>query len=214
MAQGGGDHTISAVVADAEATVAIGALHEAFALRRLRAHVRRRGDGRARVGACCRCWLPQSDALRADGLHLVLAGVADSRRLLWDPSGLNAASAVGDLADAPPTDLDALTERLTSARLERLVVVDATPSAAVADRHPAWLAAGVAVVTPNKQATGRRADWRAAQAAARAAKRDALPVRVGGGRRAGRRESAARPRPHRRRRRVGRAACSRARCRS
>ena len=168
VAQGGGDHTISAVVADAEAAAAVGALHEAFALRRLRAHVVVVGAGA--LGRRVLALLDgQADALRADGLHLVLAGVADSRRLAWDPAGLAPAAALRQLADAPTADLDALTDRLTGSRLERLVVVDATPSAAVAARHPAWLRAGVAVVTPNKQATGRRARWTAARAAARAA---------------------------------------------
>ena len=175
MAQGGGDHTVSAVVADAEAVQAVGALHEAFALRRLRAHVVVVGAGALgrRVLALLAA---QAAPLRADGLHLVLVGVADSRRLAWDPAGLDPAGvadpargALNPLAAAELADLDALTERLTSARLERLVVVDATPSAAVAARHPEWLRAGVAVVTPNKQATGRQAGWTEAQAAARAA---------------------------------------------
>ena len=168
VAQGGGDHTISAVVADAEAAVAIGALHEAFALRRLRAHVVVIGAGALgrRVLALL---AEQAGPLRDEGLHLVLAGVASSRRMLWSPGGLDPADAVRQLGGAEPADLGTVSERLTSARLERLIVVDATPSAQVAARHPAWLRAGVAVVTPNKQATGRGARWRAARDAARAA---------------------------------------------
>ena len=167
MAQGGGDHTISAVVADAEAAQAVGALHEAFALRRLRAHVVVVGAGalgRRVLGLLA----DQAGPLRDEGVHLVLAGVADSRHLAWDPAGLDPATALDALAQAEPADLDALSERLASARLERLVVVDATPSPAVAARHPDWLRAGVAVVTPNKQAR-RGPGWTAARAAARAA---------------------------------------------
>ena len=166
VAQGGGDHTISAIVADAEAATAIGALHEAFALRRLRAHVVVVGTG-ALGRRVLDLIAEQAEPLRDGGLHLVLAGVADSRRLLWEPAGLDPAGAARALAEAPATDLGGLTERLTAARLERLVVVDATPSAAVAARHPEWLRAGVAVVTPNKQATGRGRGWRAARDAAR-----------------------------------------------
>ncbi|MDT0633182.1 aspartate kinase [Rubrivirga litoralis] len=169
VAQGGGDHTISAVVADADAARAVGALHEAFALRRLRAHVVVVGAGAlgrrvlALLGA-------ESERLRAGGLHLVLAGVADSRRLAWEPDGLHPAQALDALAAAPPAPgvLDALTDRLAAARLERLVVVDATPSADVAARHAAWLAGGAAVVTPNKEAAGRSAAaWGEVQRAAR-----------------------------------------------
>ena len=169
VAQGGGDHTLSAVVADADAGRAVGALHEAFALRRLRAHVVVVG-----AGALGRRVLDLLDAraapLREQGLNLVLAGVADSRRLLWAPDGLRPAQAADALASAPPSSTDELTERIVDARLERLVVVDATASAAVAARHAAWLAGGAAVVTPNKEATGRSAAaWAEAHRAARAA---------------------------------------------
>ena len=167
VAQGGGDHTISAVVADADAARAVGALHEAFALRRVRAHVVVVGAGT--LGRRVLALLAARAApLREQGLNLVLAGVADSRRLAWDADGLDPATAADALAAAPPSTLDGLTDRVVGARLERLVVVDATASAAVAARHAAWLAGGAAVVTPNKEATGRPpAAWAAAQRAAR-----------------------------------------------
>ena len=173
VAQGGGDHTISAVVADADAARAVGALHEAFALRRLRAHVVVVGAGT--LGRRVLALLAERAApLRDQGLNLVLAGVADSRHVVWDADGLDPGTAADALAAAPPSGpgpgqaLDALSARVADARLERLVVVDATASAAVAARHAAWLAGGAAVVTPNKEATGRSPeDWAAAQRAAR-----------------------------------------------
>ena len=167
VAQGGGDHTISAVVADADAAPAVDALHEAFALRRLRTHVVVVG-----AGTLGRRLLDLLAEQRADlldlGIHAVLVGLADSRRLVWELSGLDPADALDRLAGAPDADLDALTDRLRDARLERLVVVDATPSAAVAARHADWLRAGVAVVTPNKEATARSARaWAETRRAAR-----------------------------------------------
>ena len=165
LAQGGGDHTLSAVVADADAPAAVRALHEAFAMRRLRAHVVVVGAGALgrRVLALLAAEAPR---LKAAGLNLRVVGVADSSRLAWDDAGL--ADPLGALAAAPASDLDTLTARLTTARLERLVLVDATASADVAVRHAVWLAAGVAVVTPNKAAAARpAAAWARAQAAAR-----------------------------------------------
>ncbi len=163
LAQGGGDHTLSAVVADADAGAAVRALHEAFAMRRLRAHVVVVGAGR--LGRRVLDLLASESPRLCDaGLNLRLVGVVDSRHLLWDDAGL----AHTDLADAPAGTLDDLTERLQTARLERLVVVDATASAAVAARHADWLAAGVAVVTPNKAAAARpAAAWAHAATAAR-----------------------------------------------
>jgi aspartokinase/homoserine dehydrogenase 1 len=163
LAQGGGDHTLSAVVADADAPAAVRALHEAFAARRLRAHVVVVGTGRL-GGRVLGLLASEGDRLRAAGLNLCLVGVVDSRRLAWDDAGLDPDA----LASAPDAGLDALTERLATAHLERLVVVDATASPDVAARHAEWLALGVAVVTPNKAATARpAAAWASAHAAAR-----------------------------------------------
>ena len=168
LAQGGGDHTLSAVVADADAAQAIRALHETFAMQRTRAHVLVIG-----AGTLAQPFLELMDAqaptLCDAGLNLVLVGLADSQRLAWNTDGLDPAHALDALADAPATDLDALSDAIVGARLERLVVVDATPSAAVAARHATWLAAGVAVVTPNKAATATPLRlWRRAQSASRA----------------------------------------------
>ena len=174
LAQGGGDHALSCVVADGDAVAAVRALHEAFARGRLRAHLVVVG-----VGALGRRFLAlagaQQDALAARGIALRLAGVAASDRRVLDAAELSFDEALDRLADAPDLGgseadrLDALVDALVDARLERLVVVDATPSAALAARHADLLAAGVAVVTPNKAATAQPADtWRAAHAAARA----------------------------------------------
>lgn len=168
IAQGAGEHNLSAVVADADAAVAVGALHEAFALRRLRAHVFVVGAGtlaRRLLDLLAR----QAPTLRTQHrLNLRLVGVADSRRLVFAEAGLPPEEAAAHLAEGEPVTLDALVARLAGARLERLVVVDATPSAAVAARHADLLRAGIAVVTPNKAATTAGAEaWAEAQRAAR-----------------------------------------------
>ncbi len=163
LAQGGGDHTLSAVVADADAPAAVRALHEAFACRRLRAHVVVVGTGR--LGRRVLDLLEsEGPRLREAGLNLRVVGVMDSRRLAWNDAGLASTT----LDDAPGADLDALTAHLADARLDRIVVVAATASAAVAARHADWLGLGVAVVTPNKAAAARpAAAWASAHAAAR-----------------------------------------------
>lgn len=167
VAQGGGNHTISAIVADDDAAQAVGALHEAFAMRRLRTHLVVVGAGT--LGQrLLRLLDAQIPRLLGLGINVVLVGLADSRRLLWDPAGLDPQTAAGRMDEADPSDLDRLTARIASARLERLVVVDATPSAEVAARHAEWLRAGVAVVTPNKEATGRSSEaWSEARRASR-----------------------------------------------
>ena len=171
LAQGGGPHTISAVVPEADAPHAVRALHEAFALRRVRAHVVVIG-----VGMLGRRFLAllgdRAAPLREAGLNLRLVGLATSTKAVLDADGMAPDEATRRLGDAPHAlhgSLDEVMEWATAARLERLIVVDATPSAEVAARHADLLGAGVAVVTPNKEATARPvAAWRHAEAAARA----------------------------------------------
>ncbi|MEL6615938.1 MAG: ACT domain-containing protein, partial [Bacteroidota bacterium] len=167
IAQGASDHTISCAVADDDAIAALTALHEAFALRRTRAHVAVIGAGA--LGRRLLAMLAErQEALLASGLHLRLVGLADSRRVAFDASGLDAASGAALLDSAPEATLDDVVRRLAEARIERLVVVDATPSEAVAERHADLLRAGIAVVTPNKSATAAPIGlWREAQDAAR-----------------------------------------------
>ncbi|MEP0547519.1 MAG: bifunctional aspartate kinase/homoserine dehydrogenase I [Rhodothermales bacterium] len=152
IAEGASEHNLSAVVADGDAPRAVDALHEAFPLRRLRAHVVVVGAGT--IGRKLLDLLARQapDLLERQRLNLRLVGLADSRRLTWDERGLAFDGARERLDAADSSGLDAVTERIAAARLERLVVVDATASEEVARRYPDWLRAGAAVVTPNKQA--------------------------------------------------------------
>ncbi len=158
IAEGASEHNLSAVVADDDAPRAVAALHETFALRRTRAHLVVVGVGTLGTKLLALLEKQAPDLLEAQRLNLRLVGIADSERLAWDPAGIAFGDARERLASGEASDLDALTDRLHDARLERLIVVDATASEAVAQRYPDWLRAGAAVVTPNKQANTLGAD--------------------------------------------------------
>lgn len=167
IAHGASEHVISAAIPDVAVPHALRALHETFALRRLRAHVVMVGVGT--LGRRLLALLDdRAEALRAQGLHLRLVGVADSTRLALDAEGIPFREAIARLRQGRFSDVTALVHCLTASTLERLIVVDATPSASVAARHADLLRAGIAVVTPNKAATARSVEaWHAARAAAR-----------------------------------------------
>jgi aspartokinase/homoserine dehydrogenase 1 len=154
IAEGASEHNLSAVVADADAVRAVDALHEAFALRRTRAHVVLVGAGT--IGRRLLALLDRQapELLEHHRLNLRLVGIADSQRLVWGEAGVPFDAALDRLSGAALVEkvLDTLTEHVAEAHLERLVIVDATASADVARRYPEWLRAGAAVVTPNKQA--------------------------------------------------------------
>ena len=152
IAQGAAETNISAVVRDDEVRRAVRALHEAFPLGRLRAHVCLLGPGR--VGAHLLQLLAKqhNDLLERVKLNIKLIGLANSRTMLWDADGLEFGTAVSKLASGRPTNLDRLLEQLGASRLERIIVVDATASQAVAARYPDFLELGLGVVTANKLA--------------------------------------------------------------
>ncbi|MEL7169818.1 MAG: bifunctional aspartate kinase/homoserine dehydrogenase I, partial [Bacteroidota bacterium] len=104
----------------------------------------------------------QYPALLDQQVNLKLVGLATTSQAAYDPNGLSCA----DVALRDDYTLTDLLVAITTARLERLVVIDATASETVARLYPELLRAGIAVVTPNKQAgTLERAYWQDLQSA-------------------------------------------------
>ena len=153
IAQGAAETNISTVVRGADVQAALRALHEAFPLRRARVHVVVIGTGLVGSKMVEMLAAHAPTLMTDDRIHLRLVGLANSRRMRWDPDGLGLADAIADLdANGLPSDLDALDALLLAPGLERRIVVDATASEDVARRYARWLEAGVGVVTPNKRA--------------------------------------------------------------
>ncbi len=160
IAQSAAQNSISAVVDDADAARALRAMHEAFHADRevVRVVVVGATGG---VGRELVAMIGHTDAgmdARMDertGLRLRLIGVANSRRVLFEPAGLGPDALDRLVAEGAPVDLAALADRLAALPYRRVVFVDATASEDVADLYPRLLRAGVAVVTPNKRANTR-----------------------------------------------------------
>ncbi|MEL6612369.1 MAG: ACT domain-containing protein, partial [Bacteroidota bacterium] len=163
IAQGASDTAISAAVSEADASAAVRALHEAFAMKRTRAHLVLVGAGA--VGTRLLALLDaQYAALLDQQVNLKLVGLATTSQAAYDPNGLPCAH----IALRDDYTLADLLVAIRTARLERLVVIDATASETVARLYPELLRAGIAVVTPNKQAgTLERAYWQDLQSAVR-----------------------------------------------
>ena len=151
IAQGAAETNISLVVRQEDVRAALGALHEAFPLRRARVHVVVIGTGT--VGRTLVDILREHAPILMDQdrIHLRLVGLANSRRMAWDEGGLPfSVEALDGAVEAAARD--ALDAKLLAGGLERRIVVDATASEAVARRYVTWLENGVGVVTPNKKA--------------------------------------------------------------
>ncbi len=152
IAQGAAETNISAVVRDDEVRRAVRALHESFPLGRLRAHICLLGPGR--VGSHLLKLLAEQrqDLLDRVKLNVKLIGIANSKKMLWSPDGLEFDDAAANLVDGQPSNLNWLIEQLGASRLERIVIVDATASEDVASYYPDFLELGFGVVTANKLA--------------------------------------------------------------
>ncbi len=152
IAQGASETNISAVVSGQDAQRAIRALHESFARSFARAHLFLIGAGV--VGKAFLDLLGEHGPRLSESRHLNLrlVGVANSRRQIMDADGLNPVAAAEQLAGGSEASLDNIVEALRNSHLERLILVDATASQAVADRYAELLEAGIGVVTPNKRA--------------------------------------------------------------
>jgi homoserine dehydrogenase len=104
------------------------------------------------------------------GSRLSLVHVANSRRAVAGRSGIAADDVTGLLARSrQPGTLDAIATSLHGAGMHSggvRIVIDATASEAVAERHAGWLAQGIHVVTACKLGQGASlARWRAIRAA-------------------------------------------------
>jgi len=101
------------------------------------------------------------------GENLRLLGAANSRHQQTQPAAL-AERRLRERLDAggEPRDDAALLRALHASGASDKVIIDATASAELAQRHPEWLAHGCHVVTANKAlAGGALGGWRALQAA-------------------------------------------------
>ena len=152
IAQGAAETNISAIVRDDEVKRAVRALHEAFPLARLRAHICLLGPGRVGARLLQMMAKQHENLLKRVKLNLRLVGLANSKNMLWNPDGLSLETALTDLEQAREASLDWLLEQLGASRLERVIVVDTTASQEVAQRYPEFLELGVGVVTANKLA--------------------------------------------------------------
>jgi aspartokinase/homoserine dehydrogenase 1 len=150
IAQGSSERNISVAIDAADAKKALRAVHAGFYLSAQTISVGVIGPGN--VGGA---FLRQLDAARqrlleVSNLDLRVRGVVGSKRMvLADPRV--------DLADVKSrfdadTDLDAFTAHVHADHLPHAVIVDCSPSDAIAERYVGWLERGIHVITPNKSA--------------------------------------------------------------
>ncbi len=152
IAQGSSERNISVAIDSADATKALRAAHAGFWLSPQTFSVGVIGPGNVGATLIEQLRAAQPQLLGKANVDLRLRAIASSRRMLLDERGIGADWRERFDASTQQADLDRFTAHLLSAHLPHAVIVDCSASPEVAERYADWLAAGIHVVTPNKQA--------------------------------------------------------------
>ncbi|KAG5183200.1 aspartate kinase/homoserine dehydrogenase [Tribonema minus] len=155
IAQGCSERNISCVVNAIDSARALRTVHAAFLLSHLTISAAVVGLGK--VGACFLDVVHQQlDALRVRyNCDLRIRAIADARRMVLSDAPIDLSRWRETLdQQGVPVDLAALAAHVRPCHVPHSVIIDCTPSRAVAARHIAWLAAGTHVVSNNSRAMG------------------------------------------------------------
>ena len=152
IAQGASERNISVAIASSEQTRALRAAHAAFWLSPQTVALAVIGPGK--VGAAL---LDQLQAAlprlrREANIDLRLRALASSNRMWLCEHRDDADWRTRMQGEPVQADLSAIATHLLDTHMPHAAIIDCSASDAVAQHYPEWLAAGIHVITPNKQA--------------------------------------------------------------
>ncbi len=160
IAQGSSELNISVVIRQADTSKALNVLHEAFFLSdRKVLNIFLVGTGL--IGKELVKMIDRQFAKLATQNHLEinLVGIANSKKMLFDPEGIKLAEAIDMmLAEGELMSLSSFFEKMESLNLSNSIFVDCTSSEEVAGFYDRILSANISIVTPNKKANSGSLD--------------------------------------------------------
>lgn len=168
IAQGASERNISVAIDSVDAARALRAVHAGFYLSAQTISVGVIGPGN--VGAVLIEQLREAAPRLRErfGIDLRVRAIAGSRKIAVSESGIDLAHWRDAYAQAADGDLDAFVKQVHASHLPHALIADCSASPLVAAQYPTWLAQGIHIVTPNKQAgSGPITRYREIQANAR-----------------------------------------------
>jgi aspartokinase/homoserine dehydrogenase 1 len=152
IAQGASERNISCVIDAAQEVRALNVIHQAFFERRRRLALAVIGVGNI-GGALLRQLHQQRAYLREQGFDPIVIGLADSRRFVLDPEGIDLAHWRQRLtASRRRMSPDAFAHAAAGLELTNAALVDCTADDSVVSAYPRFIDANFHIVTPNKRA--------------------------------------------------------------
>ncbi|KAF1691250.1 bifunctional aspartate kinase/homoserine dehydrogenase I [Pseudoxanthomonas jiangsuensis] len=152
IAQGSSERNISVAIDSDQATLALRAAHAGFYLSPQTFAVGVIGPGNVGAALLDQLLAARGGLLERANLDLRLRAIASRGRQLLEPRGIEDDWRGRFATATDKVDLDRFAAHLLDSHLPHVVIVDCSASPEVAERYPQWLAAGIHVVTPNKQA--------------------------------------------------------------
>lgn len=157
IAQGSSELNISAVISRHDESKALNAVHEAFFLSGVRS-VNLFLVGVGLIGGTLLEQLSrQQEVLSAEHrIRVNLIGVANSRKMLFDRSGIDPSGAKAALEGGEPFDLGGFVVKMKGFNLPNTAFCDCTAGEAIPKVYADLLRSAIPVVTPNKRANSAR----------------------------------------------------------
>jgi len=151
IAQGASELNISFVIHEKDLRKTLNVVHEAFFLSQYQAvHMYQVGVGTVGKNLLEKIARQSERLLKTEHLSIRLAGLANSRQMIFNDRGLELESAVDVLKEASPGNIDQFVEQIIANNHSNSVFVDCTASPLVAEKYQRLLENNISVVTANK----------------------------------------------------------------
>nr|WP_319398160.1 bifunctional aspartate kinase/homoserine dehydrogenase I [uncultured Carboxylicivirga sp.] len=154
IAQGASELNISFVVREDDLRKTLNVVHEAFFLSQYQAiHLYLAGVGTVGKSLLKKIQRQSDRLLKVERLSIRVAGIANSRQMLFKDRGLDLDTAADQLKEASPGSIDKFVDQIIANNMSNSVFVDCSASPLVAEQYLKLLQNNVSVVTANKIAS-------------------------------------------------------------
>jgi bifunctional aspartokinase / homoserine dehydrogenase 1 len=152
IAQGASERNISCVIDASQQVRALNAIHQGFFETKKRLAIAIIGVGNV-GGAVLRQLAQQRPYLLSKGFDVTVVGLANSKRFLADPDGIDLAGWKDELREASDRmDAESFARRIGGMEITNAALVDCTSGSTIVDAYPAFIEANLHIITPNKWA--------------------------------------------------------------
>lgn len=153
IAQGSSELNISAVISKSDQEKALNAIHDAFFLSGTKT-LNLFMVGCGLIGSTLLKQITeQNDFLQNNqSLEIKLIGLANSKKLLFDPNGINLKNWKENLEKNTTTNIENFSEKMLKLNLPNSIFIDCTGNEKITEWYEQILKNSISIVTPNKKA--------------------------------------------------------------